>query len=86
MLILTRKKDENIIIDDEIEIKIVAIEGNQVRLGIDAPNNIEIHREEVYRRIEEENKEAAKSQIENLGDVMKIVEKRRKIGEKGSEK
>jgi len=71
MLVLTRKKGEKIIIDDNIELTVVEIEGNKVKLGIDAPKSIEVHREEVYRRIEEENKEAASSKdLSRLGNLV----------------
>ena len=71
MLVLTRKKGEKIIIDDNIELTVVEIEGNKVKLGIGAPKSIEIHREEVYRRIEEENKEAASSKdLSRLGNLV----------------
>ncbi len=59
MLVLTRKKDEKIIIGDNIKITVVEIENGQVQLGIEAPDEVEIHREEVYRRIEQENIKAA---------------------------
>ena len=59
MLVLSRKEGEKIIIDDNIEVTVLESENGQVQLGIDAPKSIEIHREEVYRRIEEENIEAA---------------------------
>ncbi|MCA0984675.1 carbon storage regulator CsrA [Halobacillus yeomjeoni] len=59
MLILNRKKDESIRIGDDIEIKVISVEGNQVRIGIDAPSDMEIHRQEIYFAIQEENKEAA---------------------------
>ncbi|MBH0230883.1 carbon storage regulator CsrA [Halobacillus yeomjeoni] len=59
MLILNRKKDESIRIGDDIEIKVISVEGNQVRIGIDAPSDLEIHRQEIYLAIQEENKEAA---------------------------
>ncbi len=51
MLILTRKIGESIIIDDEIRVKIVDIQGGQVRVGIEAPSVIDIYREEIYTRI-----------------------------------
>lgn len=71
MLVLTRKKGEKIIIDDNIEVTIVDIEGSKVKVGIEAPQSIEIHREEVYRRIEEENKEAASSKdLSRLGNLV----------------
>jgi carbon storage regulator len=54
MLVLSRRVDESVIIGDDIEIKIVAINGDKVRLGIEAPKNIPIHRREVYEAIKAE--------------------------------
>lgn len=55
MLILTRRVNESIIINDrEIEVIVLGVKGNQVRIGIDAPRDMEVHREEVYRRIKRE--------------------------------
>lgn len=64
MLILTRKKDESIIIDDNIKIKVIDIDSNRIQLGIDAPKSISIHREEVYKEIQEENKMAVLAKID----------------------
>lgn len=64
MLILTRRIGESIIINDDIEVTVLAIKGNQVRLGIKAPENIGIHREEIYQRLHEENKEQLKEKQE----------------------
>jgi carbon storage regulator len=61
MLILTRKSGEGIRIGDFIALKIIEIRGNQVRIGIDAPRNISVHREEVYELIQEQNQMAAQS-------------------------
>lgn len=61
MLALSRKKDEAIIINNDIEIKIIEIKGEQVKLGISAPKTVPIYRKEVYVQIEEANKEAANS-------------------------
>jgi carbon storage regulator len=59
MLVLTRKKNESIMIGDSIEIKVLEIEGEQIKLGIIAPKHIDIHRKEIYIAIQEENKQAA---------------------------
>jgi carbon storage regulator len=54
MLVLTRAIGEEIIIGDEIRIKILSVSGNQVRLGIAAPRRVEVHRSEIYKRIQSE--------------------------------
>lgn len=59
MLILTRKVGEAVAIGDDIQISVVEIKGTQVKLGIQAPKNIEVHREEIYQKIQEENRRAA---------------------------
>lgn len=59
MLVLTRKQNEAIKIGDDIEIKILSIDGDQIKLGIDAPKSVEIHRKEVYLDIQNQNSEAA---------------------------
>jgi len=59
MLILTRKLGENIRIGDRIKVAILDIKGGQVKLGIDAPPEIAVHREEIYERIREENERAS---------------------------
>lgn len=61
MLILSRKLDESIIINGEIEVKIIAIDDNRVRVGIVAPQKYEVHRKEIYEKIKEENRSAADS-------------------------
>ena len=61
MLVLTRKLGESIAIDDHIKIVVVQIKGKQVRLGIQAPKETKIHREEVYAAIQDQNKEAVKA-------------------------
>lgn len=74
MLVLTRKLEECIRIGDNIKITIVEIEGKHVKLGIEAPRNIAVHREEVYQRIQEENIRAAKAQqakVQNFADYWK---------------
>ncbi len=54
MLILTRKPGETIVIDDDIKVTVLGIMGAQIRLGIDAPDGVTIHREEIYNRIRAE--------------------------------
>jgi carbon storage regulator len=70
MLILTRKLGEKINIGDDITITLVEIKGTQVKLGIEAPKTIEIHRQEIYERIREEN--LSSSDI-NDADLSKAV-------------
>ncbi|MGE5380693.1 MAG: carbon storage regulator CsrA [Methylocystaceae bacterium] len=72
MLVLTRKVDENIIIGDEIEVVVVAIEGDRVKLGVKAPRGVPIHRGEVYQAILDENK-AAVAQT-SPQDLLKAME------------
>jgi carbon storage regulator len=60
MLVLTRKINEKIIIGDEIEIVLVDIGKDQVKIGINAPRSVKVHRWEVYEEIQRENREAAK--------------------------
>lgn len=74
MLILTRKKDESIIINGNIEVKIVECEDGKVRIGIEAPKSIEILRKELYDAIEEENKSASGKKV-NLGEMKKLFKK-----------
>lgn len=73
MLILSRKLDESIIIDGNIEIKIVSIDENRVRIGINAPSNVEVHRKEVFEKIKEENIQAANTAkaMESLRTIKK---------------
>jgi carbon storage regulator len=56
MLLLTRKLGENIRIGDDVKITIVEVKGNHVKLGIDAPPSVKVHREEIYERIQQENR------------------------------
>lgn len=59
MLALTRKKGETIVIGDEIEVVVIGISGEQVKLGIVAPKHISVHRKEIYEQIQKENIQAA---------------------------
>lgn len=73
MLILTRKLGEIIAIDDHIKIQVVQIKGKQVRLGIDAPKDTKIHREEVYLAIQNQNQQSVKTSSENTRAVAKLL-------------
>ena len=66
MLVLSRKRDETIMIGDEIEVIVVDIRGDKVRLGIKAPKTVPVHRREVYEAIQRENEAAAGMQPEDL--------------------
>ena len=61
MLVLSRRVQESIQIGDTIEVKVLAIEGDQIKIGIDAPLSIEIHRKEIYLEIQNQNSEAAQA-------------------------
>jgi carbon storage regulator len=61
MLILSRKKDESIMIGDNIEVSVVDIKGDQIKLGIKAPRDIKVYRREVFTAIQKENQAAAKA-------------------------
>ena len=66
MLVLSRQKDQTIMIGDNIEITVVDIRGDKVRIGITAPAKIPVHRKEVYEAIKQENKEASSVKIEDI--------------------
>lgn len=71
MLVLTRKEDESIMIGDTIEVKLLDVKENQVKLGIDAPKDIAVHRKEVYLAIQAENAQAAAPA--EVSDISKII-------------
>jgi len=75
MLVLTRKRNESIMIGDDIELSIVAVEGDQVKIGIKAPKHIEVHRKEVYLEIQQANQEAAQSHVAVSVDLNEIMKK-----------
>ncbi|MBI4716771.1 MAG: carbon storage regulator CsrA [Planctomycetes bacterium] len=71
MLVLSRQRDETIMIGDDVEITVVDIRGDKVRLGITAPRHIQVHRKEVYEAIKRENQQAAGLRPEDVRDVVK---------------
>src|SRR5580693_2398395 len=66
MLVLARQRDQTIIIGDDIEITVVDIRGDKVRLGIKAPRNVSVHRKEIYEDIQRENLHAGKLQPNDI--------------------
>lgn len=75
MLVLTRKKDQSILIGDKIEITILEIKGDQIRIGIDAPKDVTILRKEVFMAVKEENKAAITTSEIDLGSLTKRLKK-----------
>ena len=73
MLALSRKKDEAIVINDDIEITVIEIKGDQVKLGISAPKLVPVYRKEVYLQIQQANKEAAGSV--DIKDIQSLFSK-----------
>ncbi|MEZ6096788.1 MAG: carbon storage regulator CsrA [Pirellulaceae bacterium] len=69
MLVLSRHRDESIMIGDDVMITIVDIRGDKVRLGIDAPNEIPVHRQEVYEAIKRENAKASRISPSETKDI-----------------
>jgi carbon storage regulator len=71
MLVLSRQRDESIIIGDNIVVTIVDVRGDKVRLGIDAPREVSVHRREVYEAIQRENQQAAKIRADEVRQIGK---------------
>lgn len=76
MLVLSRKLNQSIIINDDVEIMILDTQGDQVKLGIKAPRNVKIFRKEIYEEIQRENIAALKTPVLNLQDVSKLLNKK----------
>lgn len=77
MLVLTRKAGQNITIGDKIRVSVIDIRGRQVRLGVEAPQEWPIHREEVFLRIQAENQAAAAASPHDLTQALDLVFKRK---------
>jgi carbon storage regulator len=76
MLVLSRQRDESIIIGDKVVVTIVDIRGDKVRLGIEAPSEIPVHRQEVYEAIQKENRSSSKNdahEVRNMDPPQKIA-------------
>jgi carbon storage regulator len=75
MLVLTRKLDESIMIGDAIEVKVLAVDGNSIKLGIQAPRAVPVHRKEIYEEIVRENQSATRAQPVDLADLKNLLKK-----------
>ncbi len=73
MLVLTRKLGESIAIDDHIKIRVVQIKGKQVRIGIEAPKDTKIHREEVYMAIKDQNQQSVQVSQDKVKNISKLL-------------
>jgi len=76
MLVLTRRIGESIIIGHNIKVMVTDIQGNQVRLGIEAPTEIPVHRGEIYERIKEQNEKAMQAAADANGLLAKLGKKK----------
>ena len=78
MLVLTRKRNQSIMVNDNIELTIIDIQGDQVRVGINAPKDVKVFRKEVYVEMTEENKKASNVQLDALSMLKNAILKQKK--------
>ncbi|USK59520.1 carbon storage regulator CsrA [Peribacillus asahii] len=76
MLVLTRKLNESIMIGNDIEVTVLAVEGEQIKLGINAPKHVDIHRKEVYLSIQQENNQALNTEVNTLTNLSDFFRKK----------
>ena len=86
MLVLTRREGESLRIGTSVRVTVVALASGQVRIGVEAPDDIMVHREEVIRRLEAENREAAESAVSALRGADGTVAKPDEDGRAADEK
>jgi len=79
MLVLTRRRGESVTIGPDIRVVVLGVKSGQVRLGIEAPPAVAVHREEVYSRIQEENLLAAKTQAVPLEEFRRLIPVKRRL-------
>lgn len=77
MLVLARKINESIMIGDDIEIVVVDIKGDQIKLGIRAPRSVSVHRAEIFKEIQEQNMKAVESAPQSLGKLKNLLDKKK---------
>ncbi len=75
MLVLTRRAGESVMIGDDVVITVLEVRGDVIRLGIEAPRDVQVHREEVYRELQEANRAAASPTDDAVKTVTKMFEK-----------
>ncbi len=77
MLVLTRKLGEVIRVGETVTVRVLEVKGNQVRLGVDAPADVRIYREEIYRAVQKENEEAVVRDATGLDEATKAWQSQR---------